>query len=135
MIASIKINFISQKKRLSSLSAYIKIMFQWVPSHVNVCRNEIANGIMARECSYKDSTHSGCLIFSEIAARVKQDIISSWRQDHIHQWHEGNRPHVTILRTSSRRDETILGIHRSGHYSVSKATHAHILACIRCHKS
>ncbi|GFS89914.1 uncharacterized protein TNCV_4839951 [Trichonephila clavipes] len=47
----------------------------WVLSHVNVCGNKIADGL-AREGSHKDSTHGGCLTFSEIVTRVKQDISS-----------------------------------------------------------
>ncbi|GFW40000.1 uncharacterized protein TNCV_5116831 [Trichonephila clavipes] len=64
---------------LNSLSANVKIYFQWVPSHVNVCENDIAGGL-AREGSHEDSMHGGCLTFSEIAKRVKQDASSSWKQ-------------------------------------------------------
>ncbi|GFV19180.1 uncharacterized protein TNCV_3223981 [Trichonephila clavipes] len=57
-------------------------------SHVNVCVNEIADGLN-RQGSHKDSTRGGCLTFSEIVTRVKQDISSSWRQAPVH---EGNCP-------------------------------------------
>ncbi|GFT58658.1 hypothetical protein TNCV_1251031 [Trichonephila clavipes] len=66
--------------------ADVKIFSQWVPSHVNVYGNEIADGL-AREGSHKASTHGGCLTFSEI---------------------------VTQLGTNSSRDETILARLRSG---------------------
>ncbi|GFU20705.1 uncharacterized protein TNCV_3176431 [Trichonephila clavipes] len=90
---------------LNSLSANVKIFFQWVSSHVNICENEIADGL-ARE---------GSLIFSEIATRVKQDISSSWRQAPVHEWYERNRPDVALLGTDSRREETTLARFRSGH--------------------
>ncbi|GFW57646.1 uncharacterized protein TNCV_2925651 [Trichonephila clavipes] len=58
---------------------YLNSGSKWVPSQVNVCRNEIVDGL-AIEDSHKDSTHGGCLTFSEIAIRIKQDISSSWRK-------------------------------------------------------
>ncbi|GFS77449.1 hypothetical protein TNCV_4491301 [Trichonephila clavipes] len=62
---------------LNSLSA-IEI-FQRVQSHVNIFGSEIADGL-ACEGSHKNSTLDGCLAFSEIATRVKQDVGSSWKQ-------------------------------------------------------
>ncbi|GFV63900.1 RNase H domain-containing protein [Trichonephila clavipes] len=82
----------------------------WVPSHVN----ENADGL-AREGIHKDSSHGGCLTFSEIATRVKHGISSYWRQALVHEWYEGNRPGAALLGTSSRRDETTLASLRSGH--------------------
>ncbi|PRD31434.1 UNVERIFIED_CONTAM: hypothetical protein NCL1_23570 [Trichonephila clavipes] len=58
----------------------------WVPSHVNVCENEIADGL-TREGSHKNSMHGGCLVFSEIATRAKQDVSSSWKQAPVHEWY------------------------------------------------
>ncbi|GFU23383.1 hypothetical protein TNCV_2369241 [Trichonephila clavipes] len=55
-----------------------------VTSHVNVCRNEITDGL-AGAGSNKDSTHDGGLTFSNIATQVKEDINSSWRQSPIHE--------------------------------------------------
>ncbi|GFT85875.1 uncharacterized protein TNCV_3255291 [Trichonephila clavipes] len=59
---------------------------KWVPSHVNVCENEIADGL-TREGSHKNSMHGGCLVFSEIATRAKQDVSSSWKQAPVHEWY------------------------------------------------
>ncbi|GFW46212.1 uncharacterized protein TNCV_2813091 [Trichonephila clavipes] len=59
---------------LNSLSANVKLFFQWVSSHVNVCGNEIADGL-ACEGSHKYFTHGGCLTFSEIVTWVKQDTV------------------------------------------------------------
>ncbi|GFT80937.1 uncharacterized protein TNCV_1935291 [Trichonephila clavipes] len=97
---------------LNCLSVNVKIFFQWVPSHVNVCGIEIADAL-AREDSHKDSTHSGCLT-SEIYNWLKQDISFTWRQAPVHEWYEGNRPGASLLGTS-RRDEMIFARLRSGH--------------------
>ncbi|GFV95080.1 uncharacterized protein TNCV_3708761 [Trichonephila clavipes] len=70
---------------------------EWVLLHVNVCATEIADGL-AREDSHKDSMHGGCLTFSEIATRVKQDVSSSWKQ----------APYMSGMK------ETILGLFCSG---------------------
>ncbi|GFU18193.1 uncharacterized protein TNCV_2033431 [Trichonephila clavipes] len=56
---------------LNSLSANVKIYFQRVPSHMNVCGNQITDGFV-HEGSHEYSTLSGCLTFSEIATRVKR---------------------------------------------------------------
>ncbi|GFW85803.1 RNase H domain-containing protein [Trichonephila clavipes] len=85
---------------LNLLSDNVKIFIQWVPSHVNINRNDIADGL-AREGRHKDSVIGACLTFSEIATQVKQDISSSWS--------------VAFLRTGSRRDETTLVRFNSGH--------------------
>ncbi|GFX29897.1 RNase H domain-containing protein [Trichonephila clavipes] len=92
---------------LNSLSANVKICFQWVLLHVNVFGNEIINGL-AREGSHKDSTNGGCLTFSKIATRVKENTNSSWKQAPVHEWYEGNRSGAALLGTCSRRDETNL---------------------------
>ncbi|GFY35565.1 transposable element Tcb2 transposase [Trichonephila clavipes] len=64
-------------------------------------------------CTHLPQDNIRCLINSTpyrvaacITTRVKQDISSSWRQAPVHEWYDGNRPGVTLLGTSSRRDET-----------------------------
>ncbi|GFV34168.1 RNase H domain-containing protein [Trichonephila clavipes] len=99
---------------LNSLSVNGKIFFQWVPSHVNNCGNEIAYNL-AREGSHENSKHSGCLTCLEIATRVKQDVNSSWKQAPVHEWCKGNHPDAALLGTGSKRDETTLTGFRSGH--------------------
>ncbi|GFV15709.1 RNase H domain-containing protein [Trichonephila clavipes] len=99
----------------NSLSDNVKIFFQWVPSHVYACGNEIADGL-AREGSHKNSTHGHCFTFSEIATRVKQDISSSWQQASVHEWYEG----PALLGAGSRRDQTTLARLRSGHTGVQR---------------
>ncbi|GFV80121.1 uncharacterized protein TNCV_1476841 [Trichonephila clavipes] len=132
---------------LNNLIVNVKIFFQWVPSHVNVCENEIID-YFTREGSHKDTTYGGCLTFSDIATRVKQDVSSSWKQAPVHERYEGNHPGAALLGAGSRRDETTLSRFRSGHtrdqryvagpkvYSpypncnVTQATPDHVLACI-----
>ncbi|GFX15806.1 uncharacterized protein TNCV_1061281 [Trichonephila clavipes] len=95
----------------------------------------------------------GCLIVSEIATRVEQDMSSSWKQAPVNEWYEGNHPGAALLGKGSRRDETTLARFLSGHTRAQRhvvglkvypscqncnetqAAPAHILACIRCHKS
>ncbi|GFT24111.1 uncharacterized protein TNCV_2063641 [Trichonephila clavipes] len=50
---------------LNSLNANVKIFFQWVPSYVNVCWNEIADG-QSREISRKHML--AALIFQKLLA-------------------------------------------------------------------
>ncbi|GFT32845.1 RNase H domain-containing protein [Trichonephila clavipes] len=89
---------------LKLCSTFKNHLFQWVPSHVNACGNEIADGLV-REGSHKYFVQGGCLAFSEIATRVK--VFSSWK-DPAYEWHEGNHPCAVLLGTGSRRDETTL---------------------------
>ncbi|GFV16491.1 RNase H domain-containing protein [Trichonephila clavipes] len=92
---------------LNILSAKVKIFLRWVPLNVNICGNQNADGL-TRENGHKDSTHSGCLTFSEIATQVKQDIGFSCRQVPVHKWYEGNIPDAALLGTGSRREEPTL---------------------------
>ncbi|GFW05755.1 RNase H domain-containing protein [Trichonephila clavipes] len=79
-----------------------------------VYRNDIADRL-AIESSHKDSTFGGCLTFSEIATRFKQDISSSWKQTPVDEWYEGNCPGAALLGTSIRSDETTHAWFRNGH--------------------
>ncbi|GFU40616.1 hypothetical protein TNCV_3230091 [Trichonephila clavipes] len=49
----------------------------------DICGNKIAHGLPS-EGSHKDSTLGGCLTFSEIVIRVKQDTSYSWKQAPVH---------------------------------------------------
>ncbi|GFW42178.1 hypothetical protein TNCV_1206341 [Trichonephila clavipes] len=92
----------------------------------------------------------GCLTFSEIATRVKQDINSFWNRAPVHEWHERNHPGAVLLETGSRRDEIaragfhsehtqaeqlVAGVPSCPNCNVTQATPPHILTCIGCHKS
>ncbi|GFT71241.1 RNase H domain-containing protein [Trichonephila clavipes] len=126
--------------------------FSWVPSHVNVCGNEITDSL-APVGSHKDSTYGAYLTFVEIVTRIKQNISPSWKKVPVHEWYVGNRPGTALLRTSGRRDDTTLARLHSGHIrvqrheaelevypscrncNVTQDAPAHILACIGCHTS
>ncbi|GFV15492.1 RNase H domain-containing protein [Trichonephila clavipes] len=95
---------------LNIRAAVPRALYEWVPSHVNVCGKEIEE-----KGSHKDSALGGCLTFSEIATRVNQEISSIWRQALVHEWYGGNRFGAALLGTSSRRNEIILPRLRSGH--------------------
>ncbi|GFU84479.1 hypothetical protein TNCV_1567541 [Trichonephila clavipes] len=103
-----------------------KISFQWVPSHLSVCGNEIANGL-APEGSHKDSTLVSCLTFSEIASWVKQDVSSSWRQAFVHEWLRSGH-------TRAQRHVAGLKVYPScPNYNVTQAAPA--TSCIGCNMS
>ncbi|GFX39096.1 hypothetical protein TNCV_359101 [Trichonephila clavipes] len=46
----------------SNAHIFYHVLYEWVPSHVNVCGDEIAGGL-AREDSHKDSTRGSFLTF------------------------------------------------------------------------
>ena len=50
-----------------------KKYFQCLPSHVNICGNKVVDEL-AKKGSLKDDNSDGCLTFSKITLRVKQDI-------------------------------------------------------------
>ncbi|GFU62242.1 hypothetical protein TNCV_4859571 [Trichonephila clavipes] len=52
--------------------------------------------------------HGGCLTFSKIVTRVKQDVSSSWKQPPVHEWYEGNHPGAALLGTAVARLKLLL---------------------------
>ena len=64
---------------------------------MNVCGNEIADDL-AKENSLKNANSDSCLIFSETASRIKQDINALWRVAPVHECYAcSHRVFVTIL--------------------------------------
>lgn len=138
---------------LNDLCVNIKIFFQWVPSHVNVYGNEIADGL-AREGSHQGSPSTNRrLTYSEIASRVKKDITQSWKQPPMNDWYETKHPGASLIGTQNRLFDTCLARLRSGHIrsqrhvggikvfplcpkcTKTQAAPAHLLACCDFQKS
>ncbi|GFY15931.1 transposable element Tc3 transposase [Trichonephila clavipes] len=127
----------------------LRSFFQWIPTHVNVCGNEIADGL-ACESSHKYFTHGSALLFNKLLpGSTKISVPLGGRPP----WYERNRPGTAFIEKSNRRDETTFARLCSGHtraqryvvglkvYSpclscnMTEAAPVYILACIGCHKS
>ena len=82
-----------------------KICFHWVPSHVNVCGNEIADKL-ARKGNLKNASSDGCLTFSEFASHVKQDINALVSIAPVHEWYVWNRPGAALIKGNNKCIQT-----------------------------
>ena len=63
--------------------------------------NEIADEL-ARESSLKDSNIDGCLTFSKIASRVKQDVNALWRITPVHDRYACKSPGVALTKGNTK---------------------------------
>ncbi|GBO28484.1 hypothetical protein AVEN_224663-1, partial [Araneus ventricosus] len=130
--------------KLKSLSVSYRIHLQWIPSHVNIKGNEIADAL-AKENS---SVPSAPLTYLELFSRAKGRNKTIWLIPPVHHWYQGSRPGGCLSIDCSRRDQTTLTRFLSGHIrsltfsdnskcfeicpkcTAEQATPYHILACL-----
>ncbi|GBN74156.1 hypothetical protein AVEN_70788-1 [Araneus ventricosus] len=78
-----------------SLSQKSRVCIQWIPSHVGVLGNEVAD-LLAKEGSALPSAGSGELFASDIFSIHRAEANSSWKIPPSHEWYAGNRPGLSI---------------------------------------
>ncbi|GBN88233.1 hypothetical protein AVEN_20395-1 [Araneus ventricosus] len=129
---------------LKSLSVSYGIHLQWIPSHVNIQGNEIAD-VLAKAGSDDASVASAPLTYLELFSRAKSRNKTIWL---IPPEHQGSRSGGCLSSDCSRRDQTTLTRVLSGHIrsltfsdnskcfeicpkcTAEQATPDHILACL-----
>ncbi|GBL77881.1 hypothetical protein AVEN_124196-1 [Araneus ventricosus] len=133
--------------KLKNLSVSYRIHLQWIPSHVNIQGNEIADAL-AKAGADDASVPSAPLTYLELFSRAKSRNKINWLIPPVHHWYQGSRPGGCLSIDCSRRDQTTLtrflsGLIRSLTFSdISKcfeicpkctaeqATPDHILSCL-----
>ncbi|GBN74516.1 hypothetical protein AVEN_34097-1 [Araneus ventricosus] len=91
-----------------------RVCIQWIPSHVGVFGNEVAD-LLAKEGSALPSSASGELFAFEIFSIHRAKANSTWKVPPAHQWYAGNHPGLSLHSEGTRSAQTALARLRSGH--------------------
>ncbi|KAF8771226.1 hypothetical protein HNY73_018673 [Argiope bruennichi] len=123
------------------------IHFQWIPSHVNLKYNDIADSL-AKKGSSLTLNSAEPLTFQEMHSRSKALVNSSWKLPPSHPWYLGSGPGGALSFGGARQDQMALSRFKSGHLKTlrfsggnkifpictkcnsSEATAEHLLRCI-----
>ncbi|GBM08117.1 hypothetical protein AVEN_17104-1 [Araneus ventricosus] len=77
--------------KIVTLSQKSRVCIQWIPSHIGVFGNEVAD-LLAKKGSALPSAASGELFASEIFPIHRAKANSTWKVPPAHEWYAGNRP-------------------------------------------
>ncbi|GBN88423.1 hypothetical protein AVEN_88445-1 [Araneus ventricosus] len=91
--------------KLKSLSVSYRIHLQWIPSHVNIQGNEIADALAKAGADYA-SVPSVPLTYLELFSRAKSGNITIWLIPPVHHWYQGSRPGGYLSIDCSRPDNS-----------------------------
>ena len=99
---------------VNQLAIRHSIHFQWVPSHVGLNGNEIADSLA--KAASADSMHDNAkLTYSEISSIKRKELNTLWRVPPAHPWYFGKRPRWCHSLNISRKQQTTLSRFLSGH--------------------
>lgn len=133
--------------KLIRLSLSHQIHLQWIPSHVDLEGNEIAD-TLAKAGAGEASIPAAPLTFTEIHSKIKHMNRTTWIVPPVHHWYQYPRPGGSLAQGFNRQEQTTLARFRSGHLQTLKfiegsrsfenCTHCsneqaspdHILACL-----
>ncbi|GFX89708.1 RNase H domain-containing protein [Trichonephila clavipes] len=101
-------------KMLKRLSLSRQIHFQWIPSHVNISGNEIADSL-ARAGAGETTTPAAPLTYLELFSKYKAKDNAIWMIPPVHLWYHSKHPGGFLVHGSSRQDPTALTRFFSGH--------------------
>ncbi|XP_042905437.1 uncharacterized protein [Parasteatoda tepidariorum] len=99
---------------LFRLSADFGVHFQWIPSHVGIKGNEMADSL-AKDASLEPLQPDLPSTFNEVFAECKKMLMDLWRLPPPHNWYFRKRPGSALLFGGSRSQQTCLSRFASGH--------------------
>ena len=132
---------------LSKLSAKRDIYLQWIPSHVGLYGNEIADSL-AKRGTNEPLPENLALTSSEIHSIRKKGVQLVWKTPPVHIWYSGDKPGRALTFRGNRGDQTAYTRFTSGHIKCmryeqqrkvyptcnkcfsSAASPAHLLSCV-----
>ncbi|GBN31937.1 hypothetical protein AVEN_267095-1 [Araneus ventricosus] len=133
--------------KLRTLCNFCVLHLQWIPSHVNLKYNNIADSL-SKEGTTMPQAYVEPLTYLELYSRGKDLVIISWRHPPAYSWYRTEGPGVTIHFKGDRKDQTALARLSSGHLEtlrfssgdkkfnictkckMTEATPQHLLDCV-----
>ncbi|GBM40239.1 hypothetical protein AVEN_183555-1 [Araneus ventricosus] len=125
-----------------------EVHLQWIPSHVDIYGNEVADNL-AKQGTAKPLCSTPSLTLEEIYSIRKNKDLKTWRVPPSHDWYKRSSPGGSIGLACDRADQTALSRFVSGHLrscsfshgnkvfpvcakcGVASASPEHILSCLR----
>ncbi|GBM22786.1 hypothetical protein AVEN_196141-1 [Araneus ventricosus] len=99
--------------KLRTLCNSCVLHLQWIPSHVNLKYNDIADSL-AKEGTTMPQAYVEPLAYLELYSRRQVLVNISWRHPPAHSWYRSESPIVTIHFEGDRKDQTALAPLSSG---------------------
>ncbi|GBN42017.1 Replication factor C subunit 3 [Araneus ventricosus] len=139
---------ISILKLLRHIGVDHEVHLQWIPSHVDIYGNEVADNL-AKQGTAEPLCSTPSLTFDEIYSIRKNKDLKTWRVPPSHDWYKRSSPGGSIGLSCDRADQTALSRFVSGHLrscsfshgnkvfpvcakcGVASASPEHILSCLR----
>ncbi|GBM49925.1 hypothetical protein AVEN_117604-1 [Araneus ventricosus] len=100
--------------KLKTLFNSCVLHLQWIPSHVNLKYNDIADSL-AKEGTTMLQVCVEPLTYLELYSRRKAFVNISWRPPPDHSWYRSEGPGASINFKGDRKDQTALARLTSGH--------------------
>ncbi|GBL84443.1 hypothetical protein AVEN_117204-1 [Araneus ventricosus] len=104
--------------KLRSLCNTCALHLQWIPSHVNLKYNNIADSL-TKEGTTMPQGYVERLTYIELYSRRKALVNISWRHPPVHSWYRSEGPGAAIRFKGDRKDQTALAHLSSGHLKPS----------------
>ncbi|GBN30122.1 hypothetical protein AVEN_270067-1 [Araneus ventricosus] len=119
--------------KLRIYSSHNNIHLQWIPSHVDLFFNDLADEL-AKESSAELLDNRGLLTYSEIFSEVRADNNRAWRIPPIHDWYQQKHPGAALELKGDRKFQTTEARFISGHTRTLSYVQGQrlFLVCLKC---
>ncbi|GBM19856.1 hypothetical protein AVEN_186134-1 [Araneus ventricosus] len=90
------------------------VHFQWIPSHLDIHGNELADNL-AKEGSSHPIPSSSKITFLELLSRKNAQNKAEWLAPPSHHWYKGRKPGLPLSIPCDRQSSACLSLLASGH--------------------